>query len=62
MPPTLSANWRVREFCAAFAMGRTKFYSLVAAGKLRTVKCGKTTLVTNVEVARFQQAIERGEV
>ena len=27
-------NWRVSEFCEAFHMGRTKFYGLVAKGKL----------------------------
>ena len=55
-------NWRVAEFCDAFRMGRTKFYSLVAAGKIRTIKCGATTLVTEKERRRFQSAIEAGDV
>ena len=55
-------NWRVAEFCDAFKMGRTKFYALVAAGKIRTIKCGSTTLITGTEAQRFQSALEAGEV
>ncbi len=55
-------NWRVNEFCDAFRMGRTKFYSLVAAGKIRTIKCGSTTLITGTEAQRFQSAMEAGDV
>jgi len=55
-------NWRVAEFCDAFKMGRTKFYGLVAAGKIRTIKCGSTTLITEAEAQRFQSALEAGGV
>jgi hypothetical protein len=55
-------NWRVSEFCVAYHMGRTKFYSLVKQGKLRIVKCGNTSLVTDAERKRFQDALEAGEV
>jgi len=55
-------NWRVAEFCDAFKMGRTKFYGLVAAGKIRTIKCGSTTLITGAEARRFQSAMEAGDV
>jgi hypothetical protein len=55
-------NWRVPEFCDAFAMGRTKFYALVAAGKISLTKCGRTTLVTDAEARRFQQSIEAGDI
>ena len=55
-------NWRVAEFCDAFRMGRTKFYGLVAVGKIRTIKCGSTTLVTEAEAQRFQAALEAGDV
>jgi hypothetical protein len=53
-------NWRVSEFCEAYHMGRTKFYSLVNQGKIRTVKCGRTTLITGTEAERFQSALEAG--
>ena len=58
----LRLNWRVAEFCDAFKMGRTKFYGLVSSGKLRIVKCGNTSLITETERQRFQQAMEEGEV
>jgi hypothetical protein len=55
-------NWRVSEFCDAYHMGRTKFYYLVKQGKIRIVKCGNTSLVTDTERQRFHQAMEAGEV
>jgi len=62
-PVSLSRiNWRVSEFCDAYKMGRTKFYGLVSDGKISIVKCGKTTLITDVEAQRFQNALEAGDV
>ena len=58
----LRLNWRVAEFCDAFKMGRTKFYGLVGSGKLKIVKCGNTSLITEAERQRFQQAMEEGEI
>ena len=55
-------NWRVKEFCDAHGMGRTKFYALVAAGKIKLIKCGKTSLINDAEALRFQSALEAGEV
>jgi hypothetical protein len=55
-------NWRVKEFCDAHGMGRTKFYALVAAGKIKLIKCGKTSLISDAEALRFQSALEAGEV
>ena len=55
-------NWRVSEFCDTFRMGKTKFYGLVAVGKLEVIKCGGTTLITDAERQRFQTAMEVGEV
>ena len=55
-------NWRVTDFCAAFGMGRTKFYSLVKAEKIRLIKCGRTSLISEAERLRFQAALEAGEV
>jgi hypothetical protein len=55
-------NWRINPFCESFGMGRTKFYELVAAGKLRLSKCGNTSLITDTEAQRFQAAMEAGEI
>ena len=43
-------------------MGRTKFYGLVANGKLEIIKCGGTTLITDAEKQRYQVAMEAGDV
>ncbi len=55
-------NWRVNEFCKAHGLGRTKFYELVAAGKIEVVKCGTTSLVPDPVARRFQAALEAGEI
>lgn len=36
----------VNEFCDAHAIGRTRFYREVRAGRLRTLKAGRRTLVS----------------
>jgi hypothetical protein len=55
-------NWRVNEFCKAHGFGRTKFYELVAAGKLNLAKCGKISLISDAEAQRFQAALEAGKI
>ena len=55
-------NWRVNPFCDAHGIGRTKFYELVAAEKIKTIKCGKTTLITDTEARRFQDDLEAGRI
>ena len=55
-------NWRVNEFCKAHGLGRTKFYELVAAGKIEVIKCGSTSLITAPVAQRFQAALEAGEI
>ena len=42
-------NWRINDFCEAHGMGRTKFYDLVAAGKIKLIKFGNKSLVTDKE-------------
>ena len=37
----------VKEFCARYRIGTTKFYEEIKAGRLRAVKCGTRTLVLN---------------
>jgi excisionase family DNA binding protein len=41
--------YTVNEFCSAAAIGRTTFYSEVAAGRIRILKCGRRTLVPATE-------------
>ncbi|MEQ8710234.1 MAG: helix-turn-helix domain-containing protein [Rhodospirillales bacterium] len=53
-------NWRVKEFCLAFGIGRTKFYQLVKNGELRPVKVGRRTLVPSEQVKAFQYQLQNG--
>lgn len=46
-------TYTVAAFCDAVGIGATKFYELVKAGEIKTVKCGKRTLVTADEAERF---------
>ena len=59
---TRPLNWRVNEFCVSHGLGRSKFYELVADGKIKIVKCGNISLITDPEALRFQAAIEAGEI
>ena len=54
------ANWRVNDFLAWFGVGRTKFYELVKSGEIKTIKCGRTTLVTHSEAVAYQHRLEGG--
>ncbi len=55
-------NWRIKDFCEASGIGKTKFYVLVKSGKIHLVKCGRISLVPDAEVQRFQAALEAGEL
>jgi excisionase family DNA binding protein len=46
---------RVREFCDAFGIGTTLFYSLVKTGEIRVRKIGKVTIVPLTEVAAWME-------
>lgn len=43
--------YRVDEFCAAAGLGKTTVYSLIAEGKLASIKIGKRRLIPR-EAAR----------
>jgi excisionase family DNA binding protein len=46
---------RVHEFCNAFGIGTTLFYSIVKNGELRTRKIGKVTVIPLSEVAAWME-------
>jgi excisionase family DNA binding protein len=47
------AAFTVREACQALTIGRSKFYEEVDAGRIRTIKCGRRTLVPATEPTRY---------
>ena len=46
---------RVREFCDAFGIGTTLFYSLVKTGEIRIRKIGTVTVVPLSEIAVWME-------
>lgn len=50
--------YTVRQFCDGVGIGHTKFYQEVSEGRIKTVKCGKRTLVTADEAQRFVSSLE----
>lgn len=45
--------YSVSEFLAATSIGRTKLYEELKAGRLRSVKVGKRTLIPTAEADRW---------
>jgi excisionase family DNA binding protein len=45
--PTLAFS--IREFCARYAIGRTKAYAEISSRRLRAVKVGRRTLITEAD-------------
>jgi excisionase family DNA binding protein len=45
--------YRVAHFCRAIGIGRTKFYELMASGKIRTIVVGGRRLVPAAEAQRL---------
>jgi hypothetical protein len=45
--------YQVAHFCRAIGIGRTKFYELMARGKIRTVVVGGRRLVPAAEAQRL---------
>ena len=45
--------YRVAQFCKAIGLGKTKFYELVAAGKIRTIVIGGRRLIPADEAQRL---------
>jgi excisionase family DNA binding protein len=45
--PTLAFS--IREFCARYAIGRTKAYAEISSGRLRAVKVGRRTLIIEAD-------------
>lgn len=42
----------IKNFCAAYGVGKTKAYELIASGELQTVKIGRKRLITDASARR----------
>jgi excisionase family DNA binding protein len=47
----------VAEFCARYALSRTKTYEEIKSGRLRALKCGKRTLVTDADAEEWLHSL-----
>ncbi|NQE63171.1 helix-turn-helix domain-containing protein [Caulobacter sp. RHG1] len=50
--------YRVREAAEVLAISRSRFYELVAQGRIRVLKEGARTLVRRVELERYLDTLE----
>lgn len=57
-PTTEKLAYRIDEASRASGIGRTKLYSEVKEGRLRTCKVGNRTLILRSELQRFLQSLE----
>lgn len=46
-------SYRINELSAATGIGRSRLYEEIAAGRLRTVKYGRSTLIMADDAAAF---------
>lgn len=51
--------YRVRDAAEALAISRSRFYELVAEGRIKTLKEGARTLVRKAELERYLEALEQ---
>jgi excisionase family DNA binding protein len=51
----------LQDFCRRYAIGRTKAYEEIAAGRLKIVKVGRSTRIP-LDAAKAWEALLRGEV
>lgn len=49
------------QFCARVSMSASTFFELVKAGRLRTTKLGRRTLIPRSEILRFLGEVEPPE-
>lgn len=55
-PPKAALS--VNDFCRKFSMGRSKFYQLVAEGRVKTLKLGRKRLVPESEISALLASLE----
>lgn len=49
--------YRPEEAAKVLALGRSTIYELMAAGRLRFVKCGRSRRIHHIELERFAAAL-----
>lgn len=49
----------VQGFCAAYGVGKTRAYELIAAGKIEVRKCGTRTLIDEESARQWYSTLSR---
>ncbi|MEO3385106.1 DNA-binding protein [Mesorhizobium sp. CAU 1741] len=54
--------YRINEFCAAFGVGKSLVFEEIAAGRLRTKKAGRRTLIPARDASAWLEALPEGRL
>ena len=57
-PEPLKQAYSVRDFCAAYSLGRTTVYREIKDGRLQVMKVGRRTLITIEAVMDWQRRLK----
>lgn len=53
------AAYSIAELCQIIGLGKTTVYSEISAGRIKTLKAGRRTLVPATEVAAFLERLAK---
>lgn len=51
------AALRIKEVCARYGISRTTLYEEIAAGRIKAVKCGKSTLIPRASADAWLESL-----
>lgn len=54
-------SYRLLEFCKEFGIGRTQAYLEIQAGRLRTFKIGKLTMIAGEDALAWRDSYRNGQ-
>lgn len=58
----LKRNYRIYDFVEKYSISRTKAYQEIQAGRLKTFKCGRITLISVEAAEDWQKSLENAEM
>lgn len=59
MKEATKLGYTIAEYAAAIGLGRTKVYEEIRAGRLRTVKVGRRTIITHTAAEEHVGLLDR---
>ncbi len=52
-------NLKMKEFCTIYNICRTKAYEEIKNGRLKIIKCGKSTLIPIESAEKWQESLQQ---